>query len=341
MAADEPAKAPPLYEVDPDKSTASRSAWPRWPGVAGNGHETRSAAALACLLAACGQASQPATEQSGRAKAPPAAKPAAPPPKAFVVDEKNDLVEFHFAWSAEAAAVPELVNPLPRRMEKVKADSERGREGGQGHARQGGLRLQRPMSSTELQNGRPVRPPAQPAADVGAYTGGAHGNYGTSALLWDRAGKREIKFADLFAAPANRDRLLTQRWCDALNKAREEKRGEPVGGGGMFDDCPKLDEIAIIPTDSDGNGRFERLILIASPYVAGPYVGGRLRDRAARHAGPHRGARKPISPSFEAQSAAIIRDRRRLPGRAAAPATVRPACKTRRPAPAQQSGSRR
>ena len=70
------------------------------------------------------------------------------------------------------------------------------------------------------------------------------------------------------------DRLLTQRWCDALNKAREEKRGEPVGGGGMFDECPKLDEIAIIPADKDGNGRFEQLMLVASPYVAGPWVEG-------------------------------------------------------------------
>jgi hypothetical protein len=70
------------------------------------------------------------------------------------------------------------------------------------------------------------------------------------------------------------DRLLTQPWCDALNKARAEKRGEPVGGGGMFDECPKLSEISIIPTDKDGNGKFERLELIADPYVAGPYVDG-------------------------------------------------------------------
>ena len=42
----------------------------------------------------------------------------------------------------------------------------------------------------------------------------------------------------------------------------------------MFDECPKLSEIAIVPTDNDKNGRFERLILTASPYVAGPYVEG-------------------------------------------------------------------
>jgi hypothetical protein len=111
-------------------------------------------------------------------------------------------------------------------------------------------------------------------ANVSSFTGGAHPNHGTRALLWDRQARREIGFADLFADPANRDRLLTQRWCDALNKAREEKRGEPVGGNGMFDECPKLDEIAIVPIDGARDGRFDRLSLIASPYVAGPYVEG-------------------------------------------------------------------
>ena len=110
--------------------------------------------------------------------------------------------------------------------------------------------------------------------DVGSYTGGAHGNHGVGSLLWDRQAQREIKDSGLFADPANRDRLLTQRWCDALNKAREAKRGEPVGGGGLFDDCPKLDDIAVIPTDKNGNGRFELLTLVASPYVAGPWVEG-------------------------------------------------------------------
>ncbi len=95
-----------------------------------------------------------------------------------------------------------------------------------------------------------------------------------SGLLWDRRAAKEITVADLFAAPANMDRLLTQRWCDALNKAREEKRGEPVGGDGMFDECPKLSEIADHP---DRQGR-ERPVRAADadrlPYVAGPYVEG-------------------------------------------------------------------
>ena len=130
------------------------------------------------------------------------------------------------------------------------------------------------MSSTEFETAGQSDRLLSMRGEVGAYTGGAHGNYGTSAILWDRSAAKEIKDSDLFAEPANRDRLLTQRWCDALNKAREEKREEPVGGDGLFDDCPKLDEIAVIPTDKDGNGRFERLVLVAAPYVAGAYAEG-------------------------------------------------------------------
>ena len=136
--------------------------------------------------------------------------------------------------------------------------------------------------------------------DASAYTGGAHPNHGTNALLWDRQAAREIKIADLFAEPANRDRLLTQRWCDALNKAREEKRGEPVTGSDMFDECPKLDEIAIVPTDKDGNARFERLILTASPYVAGPYVEGSYEIDLPVTADLIAALKADYQPSFEA-----------------------------------------
>ena len=136
--------------------------------------------------------------------------------------------------------------------------------------------------------------------DHGGYTGGAHGHFGTGALLWDRGARKPIDFVDLFAERSNRDRLLTQRWCDALNKAREEKRGEPVGGGGMFDDCPPLDDIAIIPMDSNKDGRFDRLMLVASPYVAGPWVEGSYEIELAVTPDLVAGLRGEYQPSFKA-----------------------------------------
>lgn len=232
-------------------------------------------ASIALALAACGQASESAP--ANQAEAPPPAKPAEPPApaaKAFVLDEKNDLIDFHFSWSAEAAAVPQLVERFQAEMKKAKAEITDMAKTERAWRQKEGLEFGGLQSSKDYTTSGQSERLLSLTSDFGAYTGGAHPNSGTSALLWDRQAAKEIKVSDLFAEAANRDRLLTQRWCDALNKAREEKRGEPVGGDGMFDECPKLDEIAVVPTDKDGNGKFERLILTASPYVAGPYVEG-------------------------------------------------------------------
>lgn len=223
------------------------------------------------IVAACTRQAEPAA--TNEASAAPAATPAKPAPKAFVHDEKNDLIEFHFGWSAEAAAVPQLVERFQKAMAKVKTELISGAREDKTMRDKEGYDFHGHMSSTDYKTDGQSERLLSLQGDVGAYTGGAHGNYGTVALLWDRSAAREIKVADLFAEPANMDRLLTQRWCDALNKAREEKRGEPVGGG-MFDDCPKLTDIAIMPADKDGDGRFERLLLIADPYVAGSYAEG-------------------------------------------------------------------
>ena len=88
----------------------------------------KAAFALFALLAACTQQhSPPSGNQAGGA--PAAAKPSAPAPTAFVFDEKNDLIDFHYGWSAEAAAVPQLVDLLRKDMDKVKAELIAGAEG--------------------------------------------------------------------------------------------------------------------------------------------------------------------------------------------------------------------
>lgn len=231
---------------------------------------------LFALLAACGQ--QPGTVTADDPQAAgnemPASKPAEPAPVAFSFDDENDLFDFHFGWSAEAAAVPQLVARFQQEMAKAKAELVKMAQDEKTSRAKLGWEYHGLMFSTGFETAGQSNGLLSLRKDVGSYTGGAHGNSGTAALLWDRQEGKEIKDTDLFVEAANRDRLLTQRWCDALNKAREEKRGEPVGGNGMFDDCPKLAEIAIIPTDTEGNGRFERIMLVASPYVAGPFSEG-------------------------------------------------------------------
>ena len=251
--------------------------------------------ALALILAACGQQAPAPSNQTVLQET------AAPPAKAFAVEEKTDLVEFDFAWPAEAAAIPELVQRFRAEMEKAKEDLLAGAEEEKARREKEGFDYVPFMSSTVYETAGQSPRLLSLRVDVGGYEGGAHGNFGVGALLWDRPAKREIEFVNLFVQPANRDRLMTQRWCDALNAAREEKRGESAGGGGLFDDCPSFDEIAAIPADSDKDGRFDRLLLVASPYVAGPWVEGAYEIELAVTADLLAVLKAEFQPAFEAQ----------------------------------------
>lgn len=252
------------------------------------------------LLAACSPEAAP--EATNQAAPAPTATPSVIAPKAFAYDEQNDLIEFHYGWSAEAAAVPQLVERFRANMAKVKAELLAGARADKSSREAQGFDFNQHSSSTEYETAGQSARLLSLRVEAGGYSGGAHGNSGTVALLWDRPAAREIKVQDLFAAPANMSRLLTQRWCDALNKAREEKRGEPVGADGMFDECPPLSDLAIIPADTDDDGMFEKLLLVASPYVAGPYVEGSYEIELAMTPDLRAALKEEYRPSFEVQT---------------------------------------
>ena len=252
---------------------------------------------FAVLVLACGCG--PQTAAPSNQAAPQDVQPG-PPAKPFAVEEKTDLIEFDFSWPAEAAAIPELVQRFTTEMSKARTELVGGAGEDKARRDEEGMDFHPFMSSTVYETAGQSPRLLSLRVDSGSYEGGAHGNFGVGTLLWDRQAKREIQFANLFVQPANRDRLLTQRWCDALNKAREEKRGEPVGGGGLFDDCPGLDDIAIIPADSDKDGRFDRLLMVASPYVAGPWVEGAYEIELSVTPDLVAGLKAEYQPSFRA-----------------------------------------
>lgn len=259
-------------------------------------------ATLALFLAACNQkGSSPAANQAAAeagAASPAAALPAARP---FTVELKTDLYEFDFSWPAEAAAIPELVRILRTELDMHRSQlTSAADETKDGSDREGAGPIPY-SSSTAYTTAGQSRHLLSLRVDVGSYEGGAHGNFGVGSRLWDRLAHKEVDFADLFAGRGNRGRLLTSRWCEALNKAREEKRGAPVGSGGLFDDCPKLHDIAVIPADNDKNGKFERLLLVASPYVAGPWVEGSYEIELAVTPELVAAMKSEFRSSFEAQ----------------------------------------
>lgn len=105
------------------------------------------------------------------------------------------------------------------------------------------------------------------------HFGGAHPVPGRAALLWDRKSGAEISMTDLFAK-AMAD--LRAPYCAALD-AERAKRSDWVPGSeekylGLYE-CPDFDLLAVAPIGDPGQ-KFDRIRIIASPYVAGPYSDG-------------------------------------------------------------------
>lgn len=278
---------------------ASRRLWRNHSAMQGIARFARSNGLLAAviMLAACG-GEKASTANQAVEGAPQAGANAAPQAKPHNVEIKTDLYEFTSTWPAEAEAIPALAQRLRAEEEKRKSELSGGAEEEKAYMEKEGMEYQQYSLSTVYETGGQSDRLLSLRVDVGGYEGGAHGHYAVGSLLWDRATNKEIKFADLFSDVANRDRLLTQRWCDALNKAREEKRGAPVGGDDMFEDCPSFDDIAIIPVDSNKDGRLDRLLMVASPYVAGPWVEGAYEIELAVTPETIAGLKAEYRPSF-------------------------------------------
>ena len=194
--------------------------------------------------------------------------------KPFSYESKTRYAEVDFAYSAEAAAVPALVkrfkSDLAReRTQSIacgKAETEvRVKSGSEGIAC---------SSSTGITTSGQTARLLSLARAYYAFTGGAHGNGGTTPLLWDRRLGKEIKFASLFSTPNGYASVLRDPYCRALNAERKKRRGPDYQPSSMvpeFDACPKFSELSLIPS---GSPRLNTIHLIAGAYTAGPYAEG-------------------------------------------------------------------
>lgn len=193
--------------------------------------------------------------------------------KPFKTELKNADANFSYSWSAEAAAVPALVKRFAADMRKQRAATIAGGKEFNADRKKMGMEAVGYMQSTAITTEGQSPRLLSLRIDVESYTGGAHGNHGSNALLWDRRLNREIAVSSLFLRPAALQALTRSTYCKKLD-AERLKRRQGDRPGGQFDECPKYSELAIIPVDGEKDGRFDRFRFVASPYVAGPYVEG-------------------------------------------------------------------
>jgi hypothetical protein len=217
------------------------------------------------------------------------------------IASKDALLDFSYSWPEQAAAVPALDSRFRtdaaaqrRRATRLAAADRRERQkmdnGWNGHlfARGWtvvgtGARLLSLQSSLET------------------YTGGAHGNRSSSALLWDRQLGREVAQNSLLQRPGWWDGAIRQPFCVLLDRERAKRREEPVKAGDWPNQCPLLSEVTLALADRDNDRRFDHVQVTADPYVAGAYAEGTYEISLPITAAMLARLKREYRPSFEPQ----------------------------------------
>ena len=191
------------------------------------------------------------------------------------VSEETDDYLFEYSYPAEAGNIPELAALLDKRLDNTRQELAREAARDREEARDNGFPFNKYSSSVAWKVVADTPGWLSLSSDLQNYTGGAHGNYGFGAIVWDKQAKAAMRPADLFLSPAALDEALGERFCADLNAERLKRRETPPGEGdfGSFEECVSVSEVTII-AGSAGGRAFDRIGLMIGPYVAGPYAEG-------------------------------------------------------------------
>lgn len=238
-------------------------------------------------LSACDGRGDSEADPAGESAAPPAASPS---PTANTtnagaegvvmgarsVEERNELVDFSFAYPEEAGEIPPLARQLDTMLEDARTSITEAAQEGREEARDSGFPFNQYWYHSEWKRVADLPDWLSLSSEIGTYTGGAHGNQVFDSLLWDKDAGRRMEVIDLFTSKAALSEAVREPFCEELNEQRAEKRDEPVDPDSeeIFDECIDPAEEATLILGSTNGRTFNRLGILVPPYVAGPYAEG-------------------------------------------------------------------
>jgi hypothetical protein len=231
--------------------------------------------ALVAVAACNGEAEPDPVPTATATPTPTATASAASSNGARSIAEDTDDFLFEYSYPAEAGRIVELASlldiQLEQRREELASESASARR----EARQDGFPYNKHSYTAEWKVVAEIPGWLSLSADVATYSGGAHGNYTVESLLWDKNNEQSMPAIELFTSPAVLEEAFGDRFCEALDRQRAERREEPgpEDSDSQFDQCPRIDELEILLGSSNGRS-FNRLTVYAGPYVAGPYAEG-------------------------------------------------------------------
>ncbi len=200
----------------------------------------------------------------------PAATAAAQDQIAF----KSDVLEFSYGWPAQAVRIAPLNAWLKGNGDSIFTKWQADAREAFADSQQDGW-VWRTYSYEERFAVEADTPRMLVLVSEGyLYTGGAHGMPISTAIIWDRQRAKRLATAQLIDLPALKS-AAEERFCEALDAQRAERRGEPVPPGrpGMFDECVDITKQLVVPV-STGGGALDTIRVMIGPYEAGPYAEG-------------------------------------------------------------------
>ena len=238
---------------------------------------------LALSSAACSDLAEDAVAPAGMMNAAeqPPVPPAPPTAPAEAGEEFTDNAEqgeakreFAYSWPAAVVAEPALVQRLEAERDEQLAQQKAEWAEALTDSPEGCIACINRGFEKEWKVVADLPRYLSLSADLYVYSGGAHGNYGRTSLVWDRETGTAVEGVDLFRSPVALETALGARLCDALDHQRAERRGAPVERTGEWSaDCPGIDEATVFVGSSNGE-TFDRIGIYFGPYVAGSYAEG-------------------------------------------------------------------
>ena len=231
----------------------------------------------AIAVAACNTEPAALADQANTLEQAASATPRAAAGKPVTLKSETPLLDWQVSWPAEVNAIPALEKLIRGPAEKDLAELTASAKRDKAERAKNDFDFNAYDYSVAVEVAGQTPRLLSLTSEWMNYTGGAHPNHGTKALLWDRAEGKEIAFADLLVdGPAALGPLFSRTYCRALNEQRAEKRGPEDSAAGPDDPfikCPGFDELVIVPKGGSGEP-LDTILIHADPYVAGPYVEG-------------------------------------------------------------------
>jgi hypothetical protein len=196
---------------------------------------------------------------------------------AVATDDKTDLLTFHLGWPAEVSAIPALFETIRAPVLEHKAELLKNAADDKAERATNDYPFNAYEYSSDFKVAGATGQFLSLYDEWFEFTGGAHPNHGTTALLWDKKSGKVVKFADMFSGGlAQLNALFGKAYCSALDAERAKKREgmEKGAADDPFEICPKFDELVIIPKAGSNGATFGKVWFHADPYVAGPYAEG-------------------------------------------------------------------